>query len=154
MSRRVVPIDSRAGGIPASASTVATASVGLVYGQSPASVNTTAPAKSHASSRLSAGSSARTSSPSRSLLAQDCRLRRLDRVPGLPAVGMALGHAGRLALTAGTEEFAAQEGHGQLTAPLLSAVWTSLSAPGLPLPASFDEKLQKIIDILQQAVAF
>jgi hypothetical protein len=71
---------------------------------------------------------------------------------------MALGHAGRLALAAVrfriTEEFAAQEGRGQLTAPLLSAVWTSLSAPGQPLPVPFAEKLQKMIEILQQALAF
>jgi hypothetical protein len=53
-----------------------------------------------------------------------------------------------------TAESAAQEGRGQLTAPLLSAIRTSLSALGLPLPIFFAEKLQKMIEILQQAIAF
>jgi hypothetical protein len=52
------------------------------------------------------------------------------------------------------EEFAAQEGRDPVIAPLLSAIWTSLLAPGLSSSASIAENLQKIIKLLQQILAF
>jgi hypothetical protein len=52
------------------------------------------------------------------------------------------------------EEFAAQEGRDPVIAPLLSAIWTSLLAPGLSSSASIAENLQKLIKFLQQTLAF
>jgi hypothetical protein len=52
------------------------------------------------------------------------------------------------------EEFAAQEERDPVIAPLLSAIWTSLLAPGLSPSASIAENLQKITKFLQQALAF
>jgi hypothetical protein len=52
------------------------------------------------------------------------------------------------------EEFAAQDGRDPVIAPLLSAIWTSLPAPGLSSSGSIAENLQKMIKFLQQTLAF